>query len=371
MIPAIRRPPKSITGAGWPHRIPHNLIPSYPQPLSSDLYHQRRRVSAADDDPTLLNPLSLHVDLQQGGETVIRLRQASGLSKRITRACNSTAQATIGIPSNPPNAAKLIRQSFRDILYSIRLPNNSPLFLSILPRPNGLTVDCVIPNTAAAETHLIQMNRHLPGYLKLYLMELGYNSDGVVDILNRACDPDLTATISQLSWDAKHKVIILPSEAELELDLDKIETEPWMQFVTLPSTFPAVNRKRYNDPDHAFPLNSDLSVTTIHANKKLAEHPSSTTSATTSSSSSHEKEVVIIEPQAQDDVSTLSTMSKGDLVKLLLQFNRSDRRLSGTTGFAPNRETSPHPGTISETPSSQNTGAVGKNGCPVAAVMGE
>lgn len=45
---------------------------------------------------------------------------------------------------------------------------------------------CVIPNTATAETRLVQMNRHLPGYLKLNLKELGYNHDSIVDLLNRA-----------------------------------------------------------------------------------------------------------------------------------------------------------------------------------------
>lgn len=241
--------------------------------------------------------------------TSVQLHSISGI-------VNLAAHVNICITGNPPNAAKITSQSFCDILYSIRLPNNSPLFLSILPRPSRMMVDCVIPNTAAAEMCLVQMNQHLLGYLKFYLKELGYNNDGVVNILNCACDTDLTATISQLSWDAKHKVIILPSEAKLEFDFDEVETAPWMQSALLSSPFPP-SCKHYNDPDHAFLLNSDLLVTTIHANKQSSEHPSSPTSATTSSTSSHKKEVVIIKPQAQDDVSTLSTMSKGDLVKLL------------------------------------------------------
>ncbi len=87
------------------------------------------------------------------------------------------------------------------------------MFLSILPCPGGKVVDCVIPNTDAPKTHLVQMNWHLPGYLKYYLHEPGYNQDGIVALLSWACDPDLTATISQLKWDSRHKVVILPLEA--------------------------------------------------------------------------------------------------------------------------------------------------------------
>eukprot|EP00569_Conticribra_weissflogii_P018538 CAMPEP_0171443816 /NCGR_PEP_ID=MMETSP0881-20121228/31923_1 /TAXON_ID=67004 /ORGANISM="Thalassiosira weissflogii, Strain CCMP1336" /LENGTH=189 /DNA_ID=CAMNT_0011967337 /DNA_START=163 /DNA_END=729 /DNA_ORIENTATION=- len=139
---------------------------------------------------------------------------------------NLNASSKIGIPSSHPTG-HLPQQSFREIVYSLRLQDNSPLFLSILPRPGGAIIDCIIPNTAAAETRLVQINQHLPGYLKFYLKELGYNHDGVVDLLNRACDLDLTASIAQLKWDTKHKVVILPSESELEYDLDNVESELW------------------------------------------------------------------------------------------------------------------------------------------------
>ncbi len=282
----------------------------------------------------------------------------------ITGIVNISATAAIGITKDGDNSTSPPLQSFHDVLYSLRLPDKSPVFLSILPRPGGTVVDCVIPNTPAAETRLVQMNRHLPGYLKHYLRELGYNQDGIVALLNRACDPDLTSTISQLTWDSRHKVVILPSEAALGGDLDEMEQEPWMQQMSLPSSAPLTPPRRYNDPDHAFPLSSDISVTTIHANKLNENNNIASTSPQSPS-----KEVVIIDPSTQDDVSTLSTMSKNELIKMLLHLHRNNRNLPGSTGFTPAREVSPHAGP--STTKDTNDGTPGKEGRPVAAAMGE
>ncbi len=56
------------------------------------------------------------------------------------------------------------------------------------------------------------------------------------------------------------------------------------------------------------------------------------------------KEVVIIDPTTQDDVSTLSMMTKNDLIKMLLQLHRNNHNLSSVKGFAPKQEILPHTG---------------------------
>ncbi len=252
-------------------------------------------VNASGQDCTLLCRMAqLHTNFHNS----VQLHSTTGI-------VNLTASAQIGIHKDSVDSSSLFRQSLRDNLYCITLQDSLPLFLSILPRPNGMTVDCVIPNTATAETQLVQMNHHLPGYLKFFLQELGYNLDGINDLLNRACNPDLTMTISQLAWDAKHKVVVLPSEAELESNLDEMEKEPWMQHAH-PAAYGPTAKKCYNNPDRAFPLTSDLSVTTIHANKVQPSSPTISANDTASSSSSPTKEVVIVEPSGLDDVSTLS-----------------------------------------------------------------
>lgn len=284
---------------------------------------------------------------------------------------NLTVQAKIGKVDVQQSPSNIPHQSFHDILYGLCLPDKSPLFLSILPRTNGLTVDFVIPNTAMAKTWLIQMNHHLPGYLKFHLKDLGYNGDGINNLLDWACDPDLTATISQWSWDPVHKVVILPSKAELEYNLDKIEIEPWMQ--TIPPTSPPhpSKTKHYNDPDHAFPLSSNLSVMTIHANQKTAISFSPPTTPPAVSTITPMSKVVVDASPMHNNVSTFSTMSKGDLVKMLLQLNFSHPSLSSSTGFAPDRESSPHTGTSSTMHSHPDTREAGTIGCPVAAAMGK
>ncbi len=320
------------------------------KPLTSD---------ACGQDCNLLRRMAqLHTNFHNS----VQLHSINGI-------VNISATASMGKVTDGDEASFLPLQSFRDILYSLRLPDKSPLFLSILPRPGGSVVNCVIPNTLAAETRLVQMNQHLPGYLKHYLWELGYNQDGIVDLLNRACDPDLTSTISELTWDPKHKVVILPSEAATGVDLDEMEQEPWMQQMSPSSNVPFQSSKRYNDPDHAFPLSSDISVTTIHANKptdKIATPPPSHISTTPNSPS---KEVVIIDPNTQDDVSTLSTMSKNDLIKMLLHLHRNNQNLSGLTGFAPDREVSPHAGPAATGGFTERTPGIG--GSPGAVAMGK
>ncbi len=284
---------------------------------------------------------------------------------------NITATASIWTTTERQSSATPPRSSFLEILYSLRQPDKSPLFLSIFPRPGGTVVDCIIPNTAGAETRLVQMNRHLPGYLKFYLKELGYNHDGIVELLNRACDPDLTSTISQLTWDDKNKVVILPSEADMGYDLDSMEQEPWMQVTAVPTSFQNGAKRTYNDPDHAFPLNSDLSVTTIHAKPRRSDIANGDSSPIPPQGRSPSKGVVIIDPATQDDVSTLSSMTKNDLIRMLLHLNQTSRHLSGATGFAPTGEDSPHNGPQAITASQTTNGSSGSRGRPFAAAMGE
>ncbi len=307
-------------------------------------------------------PLRRMVQLHTNFHNSVQLHTINGI-------VDITASATIGTVSGRQLSTPLPKMSFLEILYSLCQPDKSPLFLSIFPCPSGTVVDCIIPNTAWAKTRLVQMNRHLPGYLKFHLKDLGYNHDGIVEILNRACDPDLTATISQLTWDNKNKVVILPSEVQLEGNLDCMEQEPWMQsMVPLPDSNGGA-KKFYNDPDHAFPLNSDLSVTTIHAKSKNLSNNDNVRPNSPSPVRSPSKEVVIIDPATQDDVSTLSTMSKKDLIKLLLLNNHNTRTLSGTSGFAPTREDSPHDGPQAATTSPH--GGSGPKGSPFAAAMGK
>ncbi len=188
-------------------------------------------------------------------------------------------------------------------------------------------------------------------------------------LLNWACDPNLMSTISQLTWDSKHKVVILPAVAELGGDLDDVENKPWMQHMTLSSGASSMPTKQYNDPDHAFPLSSDISVMTIHAQKMGDTNTPPSTPPKAPPTQSPSKEVVIIDPNTQDDVSTLSTMSKNELIKMLVHLHRNNQNLSGHTGFAPDREVSLHAGlNAAEAPW---TGSPGTKGSPVAAAMGE
>lgn len=94
-------------------------------------------------------------------------------------------------------------------------------------------------------------------------------------------------------------------------------------------------QKWYNDPDHAFILNSDLSVTSIYANK--INQPSDVTGSRTRiiESTLPAKKILFVDSHVQDDVSTLSlsTLSKQDLDRMLLQLNCLNCQLSWRCGI--------------------------------------
>ncbi len=146
---------------------------------------------ACDQDCTLLHRM---VQLHTNFHNSVQLNCINGIM-------NISASAHIGVSNGQCTTMDIPNTPFWEVLYSLQLPDKLPLFLSILPCPGGMVVDCIIPNTAATKTCLVQMNCHLPGYLKVYLKEQGCNHDGIVNSLNQACNRDLTAMIFQLTWD--------------------------------------------------------------------------------------------------------------------------------------------------------------------------
>ncbi len=76
----------------------------------------------------------------------------------ITGIVNLAATARIGTTKVREMTGTPPIKSLCNVLYSLHLPDKSPVFLSILPRPGGTVVDCVIPNTPSADTQVVQMN---------------------------------------------------------------------------------------------------------------------------------------------------------------------------------------------------------------------
>ncbi len=115
----------------------------------------------------------------------------------------------------------------------------------------------------------------------------------IKDLINHACDPDITTTITQLSWDATNKMVILLTEARL-VDLNSMEQEQWMQVDPPLLSFHQHTKKPYNNQDNSFPLSSNLSVTTIHTKKSKPKSPTNTSTLDTPTQVSQAEEVVIL-----------------------------------------------------------------------------
>ncbi len=78
----------------------------------------------------------------------------SSTSVTINRIDNLDALESI---RNPTTGARIAKVSLRDMLYKIKLSNNSPLFLQLSQHPSG-EVDAVIPNTPEAENMAERIN---------------------------------------------------------------------------------------------------------------------------------------------------------------------------------------------------------------------
>lgn len=246
--------------------------------------------------------------------------------------------------------------SIRDMLYKMQLPDGSPLFLTVIQRLNSKDVDVVVPNNAAAETRLAQMNKHTPGFLSHYWQDQGHPKAFISALLRRGCDPELVHSINSTTWDSKKLIITTPKDKEDDEALNLLEKQSWL--ISMPELEAEKDNemaaKRFTDPDLAFPLNDELSVNTIHgknvstasAAKKKPDHAADGTPILYLGRSKV-KETPIQQAELldssddDDDMSALTHMTHEQLLAHVQGSRKKYRRCSTGKGSPPKRS-QPH-----------------------------
>jgi hypothetical protein len=145
--------------------------------------------------------------------------------------------------------------------------NKSPLFAEVHQRQHGAAVEVVIPNTKEADAMLGDINRHVPAFLKYYLVEKGLKEDFVTRLVVAACCPSEVARLNGTTWDSANLKVITPEDAKDKESLAAFADQDW--YFDLQKLRVSPNKKKslldYTSPEALFNLDAERSVVTLHA----------------------------------------------------------------------------------------------------------
>ena len=141
---------------------------------------------------------------------------------------------------------------------------SSPLFAEVHQKQSGGVVEAVVPNTQEAESMVGSLNRHMPAFLKHYLLYRGLPEDFVTRLIVASCCPTLVSEINTVRWDEKHLDLITTEDAEEEARLSAFEKSDW--FMDLEQLHVSAKKKKhFTAPEALFNLDEVRSVKTLHA----------------------------------------------------------------------------------------------------------
>jgi hypothetical protein len=123
--------------------------------------------------------------------------------------------------------------------------------------------------------------------------------------------------ISECEWDEKSMTVTLPTLGSKLLAVIKFENQDWVKNLAQADTNPP--KKKFIDPNMAFPFQDDFSVGTVHGTNM--KPPSKDQGA-------EEAEVIEILDD-DDDVSVHTTKTQDKLLALLLQERRKSKSAIG------------------------------------------
>ncbi len=161
-----------------------------------------------------------------------------------------------------------------DLLYQIKLNNNTPLFLQLSQRSMG-EVNAVIPNTPKAKLMAKRMNVQIAAWCFYYWKETNPGADRFYRKLSdRAFNQVLLHKIKECTWDPSLKAVIFPRAQTKMAEITDFKQQDWVKHLTQKEN-PRQLTKKHIDLNVAFPFQDDFSVGTIHGATAKATTPSS------------------------------------------------------------------------------------------------
>jgi hypothetical protein len=217
------------------------------------------------------------------------------------------------------------------------LENGLLLFLQLTQCPSG-EVNAVIPNTLEVELKAERINQQVAAWCLNYWTES--NPGGAAfyrKLANRAFNQALLHKVSKCTWDSATQTATSPGTQSNIAAISEFERQDWVQnIVKAGAASNKENVKGYIDPNVAFPFKDDLSVGTIHGanvTKPNAVPPTETAAPDcppmAGTPGNQNAAVEILDDNADDDVSVLTTKMQDELVALLV---KARRQIHASTG---------------------------------------
>ena len=227
--------------------------------------------------------------------------------------------------------------SLRYALYRfIKLDDDHSLFAELHQESPLASVDAVIPNTPEAETMVLMMKRNIGAFLHFYLADK-VDRRFLKHLLQASIDPSLLHDISNCTWDEKTKVLITPNE-ENDKNVQKMEDAAWYndEFAVLTSKDgkKGTKKKTYANAEMLYDMDGEHSVHTLH-NRPGKGYAGSPGAATLDLGNKLKNAGAInIEATEEDEMSVLSSLSKGELLERLRRATLSPKN----KGSRPNND---------------------------------
>jgi hypothetical protein len=234
---------------------------------------------------------------------------------------------TTEILRNMANSSTIAKVTLQEILYRLCLENESPLFLQLTQRPLG-EVDAVIPNTPEAEFKAEKINQQVAAWCLNYWTES--NPGGAAfyrKLANRRFSQVLLHEVRKCLWDSANQTVTSPRGPSEAADVAEFKNQDWVKdILNRDSSGKKRSAKAYANPNVLFPFEDDFSVGTIHgANTPQPPLVPPVNEAApislrpTETSNNQTTTIEILDNNAEEDVSVLTTKMQEELVALLVK----------------------------------------------------
>lgn len=159
--------------------------------------------------------------------------------------------------------------SLRYCLLSLfKLKDKSPLIAEVHQLAPGDSIQVVHPNIPEAEAVLLNMQKHVGGFIYCDLLDAGIEESFVKAMLRKFVDPMLVHEVDQCSWDSSTRTITTPAKLEEDGAGKGVEEMPWYKDIVKQyeelQVETSKGKKQYAAQHALFDLVGVLSVKTMH-----------------------------------------------------------------------------------------------------------
>jgi hypothetical protein len=228
---------------------------------------------------------------------------------------------------NTANSSTIAKVTLWELLYRLCLKNGSPLFLQLTQRPSA-EANAVIPTTPEAELKAEKINQQVAAWCQNYWME---SSPGGMafycKLANCAFSQVLLHEVHECSWDSANQTVTSPRGQSEAVDVAEFENQDWVKDILNGDSFGEKrSSKAYANPNVAFSFEDNFSTGTIHGTNTPqppvvppANEAAPISSRPTETSNNQTATIEILDNNAEDDISVLTTKTQEELVALLVK----------------------------------------------------